>query len=499
MSAPARLSLEESSGSSPSLRRRAWLPTVLLFFVGAFLCFSYLFSSSFGPKTMAIVAMTWTGLFVTQQRARSRLARWPAAACSATLYAGAIYAAVLFASVLGWSLPVWATAVVAVTSLAVLTTSRGAWGELRVPLVLPLGLLIATALSGWWREGGRVRCDDFLALERQPDVAVMIPSLKKLAACRAGAMLPLRRYPRHIWQATDQKTLVFTTQMEPFAGEPDDGFDGSVCSAEPESGRVRCIGTGKGEQVVEVGNDRLVVMNAEGEEGALYAFRRDDLFGEPTVVKIGRAGTGFYDPAFDVVYVIGDDATMLTPVRASDLQAAAPVSLGTIILADIGPYDTERHMGLLCGAAGPVGALFNGGRPYLATKFHARPLGVESMGDSLLAWFAFSFGCDWDLASGRVFVALPNLAAIADVDFDTGRLSSIARAEVGLRILRFDARRRRLYAGNFLRGYVVELDADSKQELRRWFVGRFARDVRLTRDGRALLVASNLGIVRISL
>jgi hypothetical protein len=39
----------------------------------------------------------------------------------------------------------------------------------------------------------------------------------------------------------------------------------------------------------------------------------------------------------------------------------------------------------------------------------------------------------------------------------------------------------------------------SKRELRRWFAGRFVRDVRPTRDGSALLVASNLGVVRVQL
>ncbi len=485
--------------SSPSPSRNDAILTAVLFFVGASLCFSYLFTSSFGPKAMACLAAVWTGAFVVAQRAGSRPLRWTAAACSMALYLVSMYGAVLFVTVLGWSLPLWAKAGLAATSLVAVTTARRPWGQLRVPAVLPLGLLVAAALSGWWSEGGRVRCDDLLVLQAQSDVSVVIPSLQGLASCRPGATLPLHRYPRHIWESADGKTFVFTTQREPYAGATTDGFDGSVCSAEPASGRLRCIGSGKGEQVVEVGTDRLVVMNPEGEDGALYAFRRDDVFGEPTVVKIGRAGTGFYDPTFDVVYVIGDDATMLTPVRAADLKAEPPVSLGTIMLADIGPYDATRHTGLLCGAVGPLGAVLNGGRSYLATKFHAAPLGVEGMGGSLLAWFAVSFGCDWDLATGRVFVALPNLAAVAEIDFETGRWLRIGRTEIGLRMLRFDSQRHRLYAGNFLRGYVVELDADSKQQLRRWFVGRFARDVRLTRDRSALLVASNLGVVRIAL
>lgn len=493
LNAPAPLAAEVRRGHAGTIA------TAALFFVGALLCFPYLFGSSFGPKLMAVFATIWTGADLVAQGATSRLARSIAAGCSLALYAVSAYGAVLCVAVLGWSLPPWATALLAATTLATAATARRERGRLRVPAVLTIGLLMTTTLSGWWREGGRVHCDDYLRLKEQSDVAVLIPSLQGLAACEPGVTLPLDRYPRHVWQSPDGKTLVFTTQREPYAGETADGFDGSVCSAEPASGRIRCIGKGKGEQAVEVGNDRLIVMNPEGEDGAMYAFRRDDVFGDPVVVKIGRAGTGFYDPTLDVLYVIGDDANMLTPVRGSDLKAEPAVPLRPIILADVGPYDTKRRVGLLCGAVGPLGAVLNGGRSYLATKFRAQPLGIEGMGGSLLAWFAVSFGCDWDRATDRVFVALPNLAAVAEVDFETGRLLSIGRTEIGLRMLRYDAEQHRLYAGNFLRGYVVELDADSKRQLRRWFVGRFARDVRLTRDRTALLVASNLGIVRISL
>jgi hypothetical protein len=153
----------------------------------------------------------------------------------------------------------------------------------------------------------------------------------------------------------------------------------------------------------------------------------------------------------------------------------------------------------MCGVAGPISALMNGGRPYFAFALHGAPFALQPIGNSTLGWLAFSFGCDWDPATRRTFVALPNVGAVAELDYDTGRMVDLARARVGLRYLRYDADRRRLYSSDFLRGSVVELDADSKRELRSWFVGRFARDVRLTRDRNGLLAATNLGVIRIRL
>src|SRR5262249_48608307 len=69
----------------------------------------------------------------------------------------------------------------------------------------------------------------------------------------------------------------------------------------------------------------------------------------------------------------------------------------------------------------------------------------------------------------------------------------------GIRTVAFDRARRRVYAGVFLSGDVLEIDPDTGAITDRWFAGRFIRYVTVARDGAALLVASNLGIVRIPL
>jgi hypothetical protein len=239
--------------------------------------------------------------------------------------------------------------------------------------------------------------------------------------------------------------------------------------------------------------------SGEAGGGDIYSLRLDDLFAEPIVVRIPSAGSGIYDMSLDVIYVIGNDGTMIIPVEGASLTPSPAIPVAQPMLADYGQYDQTRHEGILCGAAGPISAVANGGRSYLAVTFHGNPLELRDLGGSMLAWIAFSFGCDWDLVSRHVFVALPNLGAIAVIEYDSGRLVDIAPADIGLRFLRYEPHHRRLYAGDFLRGSVVEIDADSMRESRRWFVGRFARGIRVTRDVEALLVATNLGVVRIRL
>jgi DNA-binding beta-propeller fold protein YncE len=421
---------------------------------------------------------------------------------SATLYAFSAYAALLFTTVLGWGLSPWATAAILLTTAAAVATAWVGGRGMRVPPVLPLGLLIILVLSGWWREGSRVRCDDYLHARGQSDVEILVPSRRELAGCTAGTTVPLHRYPRQIWEAPDGQTLVFTTQFEPFAEATTDGLEGALCVANPRDGaEPSCSGEGKGDGIVEMArHDRLLAVSSGGpDNGRLYTVPLDRLRSEPELVRVHRAGSAIYDASLDVLYVIGDDGRMIIPMRGDDLEPSADVPVQLPMLADYGRYDDARHQGILCGAAGPIGALANGGRPYLIVGFEGQPLALRPVEDSLVGWLAFSFGCDWDPATRRAYVALPNLGAVAELDYDTGRLIDLDPAPIGLRYLRFDPHRHRLYAGDFLRGNVVELDAGDKHELRRWFVGRFARDVRPTRDGTALLAASNLGVVRIRL
>ena len=502
MSVPA-FTVDERT--APTAVRRSWridhLVTVALFFLGAASCFPYLYTS-FGPWPIVLVAAAWTGAATAIRVASWRLLRWTAFSVSAALYAFSVYAAFLFTTVLGWSLSSWASTAILLAAIAAAVTLRAGLRGVRVPMVLPLGLLITLVLSGWWREGARVRCDDYLQALGQSDVEILVPSSNELAACTAGATLPLDRYPRQIWESPDAQTIVFTTQREPYHAETTAGLTGALCVAQPRDRTgPHCSGEGKGDGIVEVApHNRLVAASSGGpDDGRLYTLPLDRLRSEPDLVRVHRAGAGIYDSALDVFYVLGDDGRMIIPMDGELRRASPDVQVPLPMLADYGRYDEGRHEGILCGAAGPFGALANGASSYLAVGFNGQPIGLRPIGDSMLGWLAFSFGCDWDPATRRVYVAVPNLAAVVEMDYDSGRITDLGRADVGLRYLRFDPRRQRLYAGDFLRGAIVELDAGDKHELRRWFVGRFARDVRPTRDGSALLAASNLGVVRIRL
>src|SRR5690606_30057456 len=84
-------------------------------------------------------------------------------------------------------------------------------------------------------------------------------------------------------------------------------------------------------------------------------------------------------------------------------------------------------------------------------------------------------------------------------DYDSGDVLDWRFTGVGIRPVVFDAQRRRLYLGTFLRGDVVALDADTLAVVDRWFVGRFLRQLELSADRQSLLATSTLGIVRIPL
>jgi len=96
-------------------------------------------------------------------------------------------------------------------------------------------------------------------------------------------------------------------------------------------------------------------------------------------------------------------------------------------------------------------------------------------------------------------VAAPALGLLTEVDLDSGGVVRSRFIGPGVRAVSIDARRHRIYVGDYFRGEVRALDADSARETAHWFVGRYLNDLRLTRDGHALLAASTLGVLRIDL
>lgn len=155
-------------------------------------------------------------------------------------------------------------------------------------------------------------------------------------------------------------------------------------------------------------------------------------------------------------------------------------------------YDPVRHEGLVCSAAGsPPLALAS---LFTPEPFTFRPLGAEPV-----AIFAAFNGCDWDADHRTILVTNPVLGLLATVDRDSGRVRRTRFVGFGARAVALDEPRGRVYVGNFFRGDVQALDLSTGREMARWFLGRYLRDLRLTRDGRFLLVTSTLGIVRVRL
>ncbi len=477
-----------------------------LFFAGAALGFIFL-GSTFGWPALAIAAALATGLhFAAGKRwaGRAWLVRPIAATALLSLYGVWAYLAIVFGWLLAWTISsAFAVAILSMAVVALFTLGRPIAG-VRVPLVLPLGAWIAVCLLGWVREDGVIRCGDYLRFRSDPSVTLPIPTTQALASCAAGETLRVDRYARRVWEAPDGRRYLVVTQrgIDPSFGTPvPDPIERSICEFGPDGSRRGCVGEYKTQVIFDsVSLDRVFVGGWEGHKGVLYALPRS---GPLRIIKEVRTdagtGEGYYDPDADEIALLADECPGLIRFRASDLSplptVPAPFCPGEA------HYDATRHEGIFCFApVGPLGPLILGTGDYLSAAFHGSPFSYRLLGASNpLRYGAMVWGCDFDPVRRVAWIAIANLGVIAVTDYDTGAVLDTWWAEPGLRSAAFDARRRRLYFSNFLRGDVIAYDVDSGRAVRRWFVGRFARYVALTRDGTALLATSNLGVVRIAL
>src|SRR5439155_26730710 len=119
-------------------------------------------------------------------------------------------------------------------------------------------------------------------------------------------------------------------------------------------------------------HDRLVALTNGGPDksGHLYVLPIDDPFRNPETVLVENAGSGIYDPDLDVLFVFGNDGKVVQPIRGGDMQQTDRIPVLQPALADYGHYDGRRHEGIMCGVAGPISAVMNGGRSYFATALH---------------------------------------------------------------------------------------------------------------------------------
>ncbi len=440
----------------------------------------------------ALCAAIWWGSGLS--RADSRLLRWLGCACWVVLialHALWAYLAIAFGALLGWTVPLWLWAVVALVALAAAATAFRPRRRLHVPLVLPLGIWIAGALSGWLREENLLRCDDFLAL--RPPVQLVVPN-PHVASCRPGEVRPSGRFPRTTWEDPDGTRVVFTTQGQATA----DGLSGSVCEARLEGGAPpHCVGApiNKSQGLIDLPEQgRLLVMQwgisiPGGHSGAVVmelprtegiSILAEHWFDE-------MIGDGFYEPRNSTLYMFSDRMNGIHRVRLPGFEPE-PVIPSTVTPGEL-RYDRGAGEGVTCGQGLGVAVR---GAPYSEHHFaEANP--------SPLDRFSMSWGCDWDPTARRVYSTVPNLGLLDRIDYDTGRVEKRWFVGLGMRSVAYDRARRRVYFTDFLRGDVLAFDERSERVVDRWFVGRFSRWVRLTRDGRALLATGNLGIVRIPL
>ena len=456
---------------------------------------------------MAIVAALATGFRLAANprwTGRGRLLRPLAVGALLSLYAIWAYLAVVFGWLLAWTVSlVVAGAILFIAAVAFI----GLWrpiGGMRIPVLFPVGVWITACLLGWVREDGLIRCADYSRFQSDASATLVIPTTRALSGCAPGQILRVERYPRRVWEAPDGSRYLVTTQrgINTSVGTPvPDPIEDSICEFAADGSRRTCVGEYKTQVIFDSERlDRVFVGGFSGWQGILYALPRSDSLRLLREVRTGGGtGEGYYDPDADEIGLLADECSGLTRFRASDLSPLPPVP------APFCPgethYDATRHEGIFCFApVGPLGPLLLGTGDYLSVAFHGSPFSYRLLGAShVWRYGALVWGCDFDPARRVAWIMIANLGVIAVTDYDTGQVIDTWLAEPGLRSAVFDASRSRLYMSNFLRGDVIAIDVDSGREVGRWFVGRFARYVGLTRDRNSLLATSNLGVVRIPL
>ncbi len=489
---------------------RGWLSlllTALLAFAGNYLAlipWSELYEGSNLPLAgLVVVAALWA------RRARTaRWVRWLCLALAVAALGSEVAFAFIFFSQLSWTLSAGVKAGAAAALLGALATRHRRWRFAELPLSLPFGLITLAALSGWEESEAWVDCDDYLAATAQPGVRVLVPTNAEVPRCREGERVEIQRYPRHFWEDPDGTRFVVTTQLRNRAYSDREAvpgrFPGAICSVDPRAeGPAPCVGFGIGQAIEEAPNlGRLFIGSwAQSDEvkGALWAIPMSGPIEVLGHVGVDDAvGEIFYDAADDMLGAVHDSGHFLYQFRGADMSllgvTAAPVAPGET------EYDLEHREGIYCFAAGPLRTLEGGA--YAAVAFSMAPYRhrpLASSNDYPWMWGAFVWGCDFDPVGRRAYIAVANLGLLLTVDYDTGAILHTQRTGFGLRSLDYDPRSGMLYAVHFLDGTLLEIDPQAGELRRSWFVGRYSRYVRVSRDGTRVFASSTLGLIEVAL
>ncbi len=425
------------------------------------------------------------------------------------VWVGWLVTAAMFGKSLAWAVPLWLMAIVCLLAVAGLAGRFGR-PRVRVPATLAIGLWIAACVVGWGFEDGRTRCDDFLRVQNDPEVDVVLPAHSALLACEPGRTHRLGRYMRRVWEDPVGDRLVFTTQPGilndvPFDPELPTELAGSICEYRTDVSALHCLGEGKSEGIAASSSgDRLFMVTwgggGPGKRGAVYAFPTQGPFEPLAVAALDRPSVHlFHDGPTDTLGVLFDDASGMLPLRASDLTAAGelvPVPFGA---GDVF-YDEASGDGLICFSPsillpwqGQAGALIAfGGRPF-------SPRLLVTSADHPWIWFSMVWGCQFDARAREAWAVIASLGLLLRIDYDSGHIEDTFWVGPGMRAMVLDRLRNRVYLADFLSGGVVALEAGTGARVKEWFAGRFVRGLQLSRDGRSLWVGSNLGILRIPL
>jgi hypothetical protein len=487
----------------------AWTPATRhalvrggLFFLGALPGLVFL-QSVFPIGVCVAAAAAFTAVHLGGDLAGSpkplrRAAGWTLRAVSFGGHLLFAYLVITWGVELAWTTPGWVRGLTAfAATLAVATLFRPLRSQ-RVPFILPAGIWIAASLDGWIREEGVLRCDDVAAIEAQTSVRVLTSPSRELAACAPGKSVSIGRYPRKLWETEDGRLIVATGAGNRTGTESwrRGTFDGLICElAADGAGTPRCMGglQGKAHGIADAPSLDAIYIAAwsvptpsGGHGGALFRLPRT---GPLEIVSVrrfeGSVADLYYSPRSGKLVLFadeGDAPIVTTPDEAEPTRAAGAACPSEL------RYDPETDRGIICG-----------GTSGFASSFEGSPFMLRRLGDDALFRLRLSWGCDWDRASGKVYVAVPNFGELVVIDEPSGAIERSVFVGFGLRSVAYDRGRHRVYLSDFLGGDVLAIAADSGREVARWFAGRFVREVRLSRRGDALFVTSNAGIVRIAL
>jgi hypothetical protein len=371
----------------------------------------------------------------------------------------------------------------------------------RVSVSLAGGLLIVGALLGWQTEERQIRCDDLEAVEAEEGVAIAIPSLTRDTPCSAGAVIPVGRFPRKMWEYPGGERFFLTTQ--PVSREqPHDVFSGAACIASRDTeavpGAVPCVLSGVGYGFALAPDRRRIYLSNHDEHAEIVALEQDSLEIEARA-EVFKAAHAIYDPE-------AAEVTVFTDQRGAFVHDAETLARKAEFPATVQPdrlyYDHERDEGLLCFASGPAkGANEQGvrGPSFMALGFETSPFRERALGSGLLARMSFSWGCGWNPRTRQVYAGVTTLGLLFELDYDTGDVEGATWIGPGTRPIQVDVERGLLYVGYFFDGRVHALRLEDGRVVQRWFAGRFVRDIQISRDRQRLWVTSNLGLVEISL